>query len=109
MHQAPRAYDRLIAEQVLTLPSVKTLKIPSKLDWTTGLDDSQYLKMRFGQQNAFDRNILLMTDKIYLSKRVETSRGEIFGLTKDCEVASIAVCFMIKSFISDYRDLKAET
>ena len=73
-----------------------------KLDRTTGLDDSQYLKMRFGQLNAFDRNILLMIDEIYLSKRVEATRGEIFGLTDDCEAASTALCFTINSFSSDY-------
>ena len=103
---SPRAYERLIEEQVLTLPAVKTLKkITLKLDRTTGLDDFQYLKMRFGQLNAFDRNILLMIDEIYLSKRVEATRGEIFGLTEDCEVALTALCFMIKSFSSDYRDM----
>ena len=38
---SPRAYERLVEEQVLILPSVKTLKnIPMKLDRTTGLDDS---------------------------------------------------------------------
>ena len=61
--------------------------------------------MGFGQLNAFDRNILLMIDEIYLSKRVEATRGEIFGLTEDCEVASTALCFKIKSFSSDYRDM----
>ena len=116
---SPRAYERLIDEHVLTFPSVKTLKkITLKLDRTTGLDDSQYLKMRFGQLNAFDQNILLMIDEIYLSKRVEATRGEVFGLTENCEVASTALCFMIKSCSSAYQDmvgifpvksLKAET
>ena len=54
----------------------------------------------------------------YLSKRVENTRGEIFGLTSDCEVATTALCFMITSLSSDYKDmvgifpiknLKAET
>ena len=116
---SPRAYERLLEEDILVLPSVKTLKkITMKLDRTTGLDDSQYLKIRFGQLNAFDTNILLMIDEIYLSKRVENSRGEIFGLTSDCEVATTALCFMNKSLSSDYKDmvgifpiknLKAET
>ena len=103
---SPRSYERLIEEQVLTLPAVKTSKkITLKLDRTTGLDDSQYLKIQFGQLNAYDRTILLLIDEIYLSKRVEATRGEIFGLTQDCEVASTALCFMNKSFSSDYRDV----
>ena len=61
--------------------------------------------MRYSQLNAFDPNVLLMIDEIYLSKRLETTRGEIFGLTEDGEVASTALCFMIKSLSSDYRDM----
>ena len=103
---SPRAYERLVEEQVLILPSVKTLKnITMKLDRTTGLDDSGYLKMRYSQLNAFDSNVLPMIDEIYLSKRLEATRGEIFGLTEDGEVASTALCFMIKSLCSDYRDM----
>ena len=59
-------YERLIEEQVLILPSVKTLKnITMKLDRATGLDDSGYSKMRCSQLNAFDSNVLLMIDEIY--------------------------------------------
>ena len=74
--------------------------------------------MRCSQLNVFDRNVILMIDEIYVSKRIEAAGGQIFGLTEDCEVASTALCFMIKSLSSKYRDmvcirllrnLKAET
>ena len=77
------------------------------LDKRTGLDDAGYLKMRFLKLNAFDRNVLLMIDKIYLSKRVEASGGQVFGLTADCNVAATASCFMIKSLSSGYKDMVA--
>ena len=74
--------------------------------------------MRYSQLNAFDRNVILIIDEIYVSKRFEAAGGQIFGLTEDCEVASTALCFMIKPLSSKYRNmvcthsvrnLKAET
>ena len=88
------------------------------LDQRTGISDFKYLKLRYSQLNSFDRNVLLMIDEIYLSKRVEASGGQIFGLTDSFYVATTALCFMIKSFSSGYNDivgmhpiknLKAET
>ena len=87
----------------MILPSVKTLKkIAMNLDKRTGMDDARYLKMRFSKLNAFDRNVLLMIDEIYLSKRVEAGGGQVFGLTADGNVACTALCFMIKSLPSGY-------
>ena len=116
---SPRAYKRLLEKGRLVPPSVKTLwKITMRLDRKSGLDNTQYLRMRYSQLNAFDRNVILMIDKIYVSKRIEVATGHIFGLTEDCEVASTALCFMIKSLSRKYRDivcihpvriLKAET
>ena len=74
-----KAYERLCQEQIIILPSVKTLrKITMNLDQRTGLDDSDYLNIRFSKLNFFDRNVLLMIDEIYLSKRVESSGGQVF-------------------------------
>ena len=59
-----------------------------------------------------------MIDEIYLAKRVEASRGQLFGLTDNRQVATTSLCFMIKSLLSSYQDmidihsvksLKAET
>ena len=77
------------------------------LDKKSGLDDTTCLKIRFSKLNAYDRNILLMIDEIYLSKRVEASGGQVFGLTDGCEVASTALCFMVKSLSSSYKDMVA--
>ena len=52
------------------------------LDQRTGFYDSDYLNIRFLKLNCFDKNILLMIDEIYLSKRVESSGGQVFGLTE---------------------------
>ena len=52
----PRAYERLVEEKILIFPSIKTLKkITLNLDSKTGIDDKQYLTLRFSQLNDFDR------------------------------------------------------
>ena len=114
-----RSYERLLDEKVLVLPSIKTMKkITMNLNQRTDINEFKYLSLRYSQLNSFDRNVILMIDEIYLSKRVETSGGQIFGLTENCEVAATALCFMIKSLSSGYNDvmgidpvknLKAET
>ena len=48
---------------------------------------------------AFDINILLIIDEVYLSKQVEASGESVFGLTEECEVTSAALhdqIFIIK-------------
>ena len=59
-----------------------------------------------------------MINEIYLSKRIEATGGHIIGLTDNCKIASTALCFMVKSLSSGYKDmvgiypvknLKAET
>ena len=103
---SPRAYERLMEEQLLMLPSSKTLKkITMNLDSKTGLDDVQYLRFWYSQLNAFDRNVIIMIDEIYLSKRIEASAGQVLGLTDNCQIASTALCFMIKSLSSSYQDM----
>ena len=88
------------------------------LDSKTGIDDKQYLTLRFSQLNAFNRNIIMMIDEFYLAKQVEASGGQLFGLANYYQVATAGLCFMIKSLSSLYEDtigihsvrsLKAET
>ena len=56
---SPRASERLIEEQVIILPSTKTLEnITLNINSKTGLDDEQYLRLRFSQLNAFDQNVI---------------------------------------------------
>ena len=101
-----KAYERLCQEQIIILPSVKTLKkITMNLGQRTGLDDSDYFNIRFSNLIFFDRNVLLMIDEIYLSKRVESNGGQVFGLIESCAVAATALCFMIKSLFNGYQDM----
>ena len=45
---SPRAYERFVEEKMLIFPSLKTLKkITLNLDSKTGIDEKQYLTLRF--------------------------------------------------------------
>ena len=51
---SPRAYERLVEEKIFIFPSIKTFKkITLNLDSKTGIDDKQYLTLRFSQLKCF--------------------------------------------------------
>jgi len=100
------AYTTLRDEDVLCLPSVSTLrKITRRVNEDQGLDSSAYLTLRVSKLNEHERNVVLMIDEIYITKRVEYSGGEVKGLVTDGSVASTLLCFMVKSVVGKYKDL----
>lgn len=100
------AYEHLLVENIISLPSIRTLqKVTRRVDASQGLDNSEYLKLRLSKLNEFERNVILIIDEIYVSKRVECTSGKIIGLTPDGSTASTLVCFMIKSLCSKYKDI----
>jgi len=109
MHAASSAaYNTLLAENVLSLPSKTTLaKITRRLDDDKGLDSSAYLKLRVSKLNEFELNVVLIIDEIYVAKRAKYSAGEVKGLTGDGALASTLLCFMVKSVVAKYKDLVA--
>ena len=44
----------------------------------TGIEDSEYLRLRYSQLNAFDINVVFLIDEIYVSKRVKSTEGQVF-------------------------------
>lgn len=52
-------YKALCEQNVLSIPSLSTLKkVTKRLDTTSGLDNSTYLKLRLSKLNAFERSDL---------------------------------------------------
>jgi len=102
------AYSVLLEENILCLPSAATLKkVTRRLNRSSQLDNSAYLKLRVSKLNEFERTVLLIIDEIYIAKRVEYSRGEVQGLTAEGDVASTLLCFMVKSLACKYKDVIA--
>lgn len=102
------AYSVLLEENVLCLPSTRTLKkVTRRLNCPSTSDNCAYLKLRVTKLNEFERTVLLIVDEIYSAKRVEYSGGDVLGLTADGNVASTLLCFMVKSLAGKYKDIVA--
>jgi len=105
---SPAAYQVLWDENVLCLPSTKTVKkVTRRLNWITAVDNSAYLQLRVSQLIEPERTVTLMIDEIYIAKRVEYTAGGVQGLTTESSVASTLLCFMVKSLANKYKDFVA--
>lgn len=103
---SPACYQILRKSNVLCLPSINTLKaITRKVDPEKGIETSQYLNLRKKQLTHFEIYVSLVIDEIYVGQRTEMSGGKIYGITGSGEVAQTALCFMVKSMSSGYRDV----
>ena len=107
LYSSSRAcYERLLEQGLFYMPSVKTLRrIMSKLDGSTSQETKEYIKMRTKSMNEYDINVILMIDEIYIASRPESTGGRVSGLTEDGETANTALCFMVRSLTSKYRDI----
>ena len=102
------AYMSLLNQNVLSLPSITTLKkITRKVNTERGLSNISYLRLRQSKLEEMQRHCLLMIDEIYIRKQPEYSGGRIYGLTDDSKVANTLLCFMIKSIAGKYKDIVA--
>ena len=63
------------------------------------------IKLRFSKLNDYEKNVLLAVDEIYVAKRPEFSGGQINGVSNEFNTARTALCFMVKSLCSKYRDI----
>ena len=64
------AYKALLDDNVLCLPSLTTLsKVSRRLNSSSGLDNSAYLKLRVSKLTALQRNVVLIIDEIYIAQR----------------------------------------
>ena len=100
------AYRILLDQDLLSLPSICTLnKITRKVDSRSSLNDNSYLKLRCSQLDQIHRNVIMLIDEIYITKRVELSHGDLIGLASNNEPASTLLCFMIRSCAGSYKDI----
>ena len=108
MASSSAAYKVLLQEDVVSLPSVATLKqITRRVDAATNVDNAAYLQLRVSKLQEHERTLLLIIDEIYVSKRIEYAGGDVVGLTADGTVASTLLCFMTKSVAGHYMDIVA--
>ncbi|MCP3664708.1 MAG: hypothetical protein GY696_19820 [Gammaproteobacteria bacterium] len=98
-----------MSQEILTLPSIRTLqKLTKNLNVFSDPEDS-YLKKRFTGLNDHEKYVNLMIDEIYVSERAEYAAptGEITGLTSVGGLARTVLVFMISSLVGGYKDTVA--
>ena len=60
--------------------------------------------MRLSKLSGFDLNVILLADEIDIAKQTEMSGGNVCGFMENGTMASAALCFMMPSLSSKYRD-----
>ena len=101
-------YKAILAENVLTLPSLRTLRRVSQNFSHVESDTLKYLKIRVEKLNFYERTVILLFDEIYVYQNIEYDNGKFVGLsTYDGLPATTILCFMVKSLSSKYSDVIA--
>ena len=101
-------YKAILRDNLLTLPSLRTLRrITAKFSSPTS-DMENYLIMRQKKLNNFEKHVILIFDEIYVYQSVDYCNGSFVGLTTSShELATKILTFMIKSVSSKYSDVVA--
>lgn len=101
-------YKAILSENVLTLPSLRTLRRIAQNFSSLESDTSRYLSLRIENLNRYERTVILLFDEIYVHQCIEYNNGRFVGLsTNDDKPATTLLCFMIKSLASKYSDVVA--
>ena len=101
-------YKSILLENVLTLPSLRTLRRVAQKFSHLEKDTLKYLKLRIENLNSFERTVILLFDEIYVHQAIEYENGKFVGLSSNDNMpATTVLCFMIKSLASKYSDVIA--
>lgn len=101
-------YKSILHENVLTMPSLRTLRRIGQKFTNLNKDTLEYLKLRSSKLNSHEKSVILLFDEMYVFQSVEYQNGAFVGLsTESGEPAKTLLCFMIKSFSSSFADIVA--
>ncbi len=104
---SPALYQKLVKEQLFTLPSTKhlhKLMRPLKVDF--GANSSlAYLRTRAEKLEEREKMCLLLIDEIYNAQRVEYAGGKFFGSQEGGALSKTLLSFMVKSLAGPYSDV----
>ena len=104
---SPALFKQIHHEGLLTIPTpkhVQRLKVPFSAE--SGLTESnkRYLTARIANLSEREKNVNLILDEVYSSKRVEYSNGTFFGY-ENGTVTKTLLGFMLKSVGGKYMDI----
>jgi len=89
------AYKALMRQEVLCLPSVRTLQRLVGKFQPDNENIKSYLKTKVSKLNDHEKLVSLSFDEIYIYQHVDYTSGKLSGLTDENELAST------QSFVSD--------
>ena len=101
-------YQSILDSDLLTLPSVGTIR-----SLTAGFQHNDsttraYLKRRRVELSDMESNVLLIFDEVYVYQRPDYHNGRFYGLTSESnDPASTVLVFLIRSLSSSYSDVVA--
>ena len=99
-------YKAILSENVLTLPSLRTLRRIAHNFSHVESDTTRYLRLRAEKLNMYERTVILLFDEVYVYQNIEYDNGKFVGLSANDRLpATSLLCFMIKSLASKYSDI----
>ena len=102
---SPSAYRAILEEDILCLPSERTLKrMTSKLSLTSEESNFNYFEKRIESLNSYDKHVLLIIDEIYVASKIELFAGNFFGSSSN-GIAKTLLCFIVSSLGESYEDI----
>ena len=105
---SPSCYRAILNENVLTLPSERTLRRLSNR-FNIGSDTIiSYLQKRRSCLNQFQATVSLIFDEVYVHQTIDYSQGQFSGLCdSNGAMATTVLCFMINSLSGKFCDVIA--
>jgi hypothetical protein len=108
-HHGPACYRAILADNLLILPSVRTIqRVTGSLSLESESDMLLYLKARRAALNQFEAYVSLIYDEIYVFETLDYCNGRFIGMAEDGKAKTTTMlCFMIHSLSSPYCDIIA--
>ncbi len=104
---SPACYKLIRESGSMFLPSVRSIqRISSFLPGQEGVAETNYLSVRCGHLEPYEKIVSLVFDEVYVSQRVEYD-GAFHGLTDNLQPAKTVLCFMLQSLAGKYKDTVA--
>ena len=102
-------YRAILKENVLTLPSERTLRrLSSRFSIDSNSDMISYLKLRRSKLNDFEAHVSLIFDEIYIYQTLDYQNGKFVGIEDEGgALATTVLCFMLNSLAGKYCDVIA--